>query len=121
MAAIGEKLKKTREEKGLSLGDVYSATKIQEDILKKLEQDSFDSLPNPIYIKSFLRKYAQFLGLDSEEIIQQFLSPELQSAHQELVIEEEKLPPFKPEQIRSFVMGAIAGAIVLGIILFFMR
>jgi len=119
MSAIGEQLKKAREQKGLSLADVYSATKIQEDILKKLEEDRFEALPNPIYIKSFLKKYAQFIGLDHEKIIEQFLSPQLQSAHQELVIEEEKLPPFKPEQIRSFVMGAVAGAVVIGLILFF--
>jgi len=121
MPVIGEKLMKARQEKGLSLEDVHSATKIQVDIIKNLEQEQFEDLPNVIYRKSFLRKYAQFLGLNAEEILERFAETDAASSKQELVIEGEALPPFKPAQIRTFVMGAIAGAIVIGIILFFVR
>jgi len=64
--SIGAKLKKIRQEKGLSLEEVRKKTKIHLNILKALEGDSLTNL-SPIYLKGFLKIYCNFLGLDPKE------------------------------------------------------
>lgn len=61
---IGELFRKKREEKGLTLDDVHRATKVQVSILKDLEDGSAFETLEPIYAKSFVKLYANFLGLD---------------------------------------------------------
>jgi cytoskeletal protein RodZ len=64
--SIGVKLKKARQEKGLSLEEVRKKTKIHLNILKALEGDSLTNL-SPIYLKGFLKIYCNFLGVDPKE------------------------------------------------------
>lgn len=68
MESRGEKLKKIRLEKGLSLEEVQKKTKIHLNILKALEGDSLTNL-SPIYLKGFLKIYCKFLGIDPKEYI----------------------------------------------------
>jgi cytoskeletal protein RodZ len=68
MEAAGERLKKIRLEKGLSLEEVQKKTKIHLNILKAIEGDSISNL-NPVYLKSFLKIYCKFLGVDPKEHI----------------------------------------------------
>ena len=63
---IGEKLKKIRQTKGLSLEEVHKKTKIHINILKAIEGESLTNL-SPIYLKGFLKIYCNFLGLDPKE------------------------------------------------------
>ena len=65
---IGEKLKKVRQNKGLSLEDIQKKTKIHLNILKAIEGESLTNL-SPIYLKGFLKIYCKFLGLDPKECI----------------------------------------------------
>jgi len=65
---IGARLKKIRQEKGLSLEEVRKKTKIHLNILKAIEGDSLTNL-SPIYLKGFLKIYCNFLGLDPKECI----------------------------------------------------
>ena len=66
--SCGERLKKARLEKGLSLDDVHKKTRIHLKVLEALEQDSTLSM-NPIYLRGFLKIYCQFLGLDPQDFI----------------------------------------------------
>ncbi|MFH0855747.1 MAG: RodZ domain-containing protein [Candidatus Omnitrophota bacterium] len=66
MEPIGEKLKKIRQEKGLSLEEAHKKTKIHVNILKAIEGDSLTDL-SPVYLKGFLKIYCNFLGVDSRE------------------------------------------------------
>ncbi|UCB57073.1 MAG: helix-turn-helix domain-containing protein [Candidatus Omnitrophota bacterium] len=72
MQSVGEKLKKARQEKRISLDEVYKDTKIHHNILQALEEDRADSLLSPIYIKGFLKTYARYLGLDSEQLLREY-------------------------------------------------
>lgn len=67
--SIGEMLKARREERGLSLEKVFDETKITTEYLTALEGNSFDVFPNKVYARSFLRDYANFLALDSKELL----------------------------------------------------
>lgn len=61
---LGEKLKKLRSDKRISLGEVSRSTKIQAAYLEHLEEGSYDKLPADVYVRGFLRSYADFLGVD---------------------------------------------------------
>ncbi len=63
---LGEKLKKLREDKRLSLNEISKATKIQVKHLDYLEKGFYEKLPADVYVKGFLRSYADFFGLDKQ-------------------------------------------------------
>lgn len=67
-AKIGGILERARAERGLSLGEVEQATKIRKRYLAGLEQEDYSSLPDSVYVQGFLKTYANFLGLDGEEL-----------------------------------------------------
>lgn len=68
MREIGELLRRTREEKGLSLKDVQVETKIRIRYLEALERGDDSAVPGEVYFRGFLRTYANFLGLDGQEL-----------------------------------------------------
>ncbi|MFP4660911.1 MAG: RodZ domain-containing protein [Halanaerobiales bacterium] len=69
---IGEKLKGAREEKGLTLRQVQESIKIRTRYLEALENDSFDVIPGEAYVRAFIKGYANFLGLDHIEMLDQY-------------------------------------------------
>jgi cytoskeletal protein RodZ len=68
--SIGEKLRNAREAKKLSMKDVAKDSNIPPRYLEALEEEEFDRFPGETYVIGFLRSYADYLKLDSEEIIQ---------------------------------------------------
>ena len=69
MKTVGSTLKVAREAKGLTLSDVEHATKIRQKFLEAIERDEFFRLPSPAYAKGFVRNYAAFLGLSTEQVM----------------------------------------------------
>lgn len=67
-----ERLRQTREAKGISLEDAQNKTKIHIGMLRALERGETPRNVNPIYLKGFLKIYAGFLGLDPKLIIDGF-------------------------------------------------
>lgn len=72
MSGIGEQLRKAREAKGLSISDIEKATKIQSRYLEAIENNDFDKLPGDFYVRAFIRQYAQIVGLDGKELLNQY-------------------------------------------------
>ena len=72
MDSIGGKLRTEREKRDLSLEEAHEATKITVQNISALEEDRFDSFPNKVYARAFLRDYANFLGLDSAELLTEY-------------------------------------------------
>src|SRR5712691_11997744 len=66
MLEIGSSLREARERRGLGLAEVEAATLIRRRYLEALEQERFELLPGGSYRRTFLREYAEFLGLDGE-------------------------------------------------------
>jgi transcriptional regulator with XRE-family HTH domain len=64
----GARLKKIRQERGLTLEDVQKKTKIHLNVLRAVEGDSLSDL-SPVYLKSFIKIYCNYLGLDPKEYI----------------------------------------------------
>jgi len=68
MGALGERLKKAREEKGRTLKELADRTRISQTYLKALEDEDFGVIPAEVYVTGFLRSYARELGLDEVEV-----------------------------------------------------
>ena len=66
---IGSYLQEKRINGNIGLDEVSEATGIPARILKNIEGDDREHLPSEIYLKAFYKKYAEYLGLDSEEIL----------------------------------------------------
>lgn len=71
MASVGQKLKDARIAKGLTLDDLQQTTKIQKRYLIAIEENNYDALPGKFYVKAFARQYAETVGLNPNEIIQE--------------------------------------------------
>jgi cytoskeletal protein RodZ len=74
--SVGRKLQQARLARKLEIEEVAERTKIRPDRIIDLEADEYSHFPNPTYAKSFLAKYARFLGLDIQEALDSFqISP----------------------------------------------
>ena len=69
---IGEKLRNAREENGITLAEVENETKIRRKYIIALENEDFDVLPGKVYVKGFLRNYARFLGVDGDDLVNEY-------------------------------------------------
>jgi cytoskeletal protein RodZ len=67
-ASIGERLRKAREAKGLSLEDVASQTRIPIRHLQHIESEEWDALPAVTYCVGFVRSYGNAVDLDGAEL-----------------------------------------------------
>lgn len=73
MESIGSRLRSARESKGLSLEQAQKDTRISSRILSALETDKIDQIVSgPVYVKSFIKKYANYLGLDGNALAESF-------------------------------------------------
>ena len=71
----GQALAAKRGERGLSIHQVSAATRIRVDYLRALEEDDYRPFAAPVYARGYMRTYATFLGLDSEELAAQLPAP----------------------------------------------
>jgi cytoskeleton protein RodZ len=69
---IGTLLRETREAKEITLDTVQEETKIRRHYLQALEQGKKELLPGDVYLKGFLKNYANFLGLPGEELVRRY-------------------------------------------------
>ena len=74
MQTIGERLEEARKRKGISIREASEATKIRSDYLHKLESNSFDLNLPEIYIRGFLRNYANYLKLNADKMLADYKS-----------------------------------------------
>ena len=66
---LGSLLRKSREERHIDLDTAVKATRITRHNLEALEKEEWDKLPSQVFVKGFLRSYAEFLGLDKELVL----------------------------------------------------
>ncbi|WNB90332.1 RodZ domain-containing protein [Bacillus sp. NEB1478] len=72
MTELGNLLKEKREEKGLSLEELQTATKIQKRYLAAIEDGNYDVLPGAFYARAFIKNYCEAVGLHYETIFDQY-------------------------------------------------
>src|ERR671936_128492 len=120
MQAIGERLREARMRQGLDITEVEVATKIRAKYLRALENDEFSMLPGKTYVKSFLRTYAEYLGLDAHLLVEEYRAQHEPRGEGEV---QAYVPPAQREAERSVVPRtfgpgtmAVAGVVMLLVI-----
>ena len=69
MGELGDLLRQSREQLGLTLDDIQASTHIKSSHLEALEEERFDDLPNLVVRRGFLRNYASVLNLDPNYVL----------------------------------------------------
>jgi cytoskeleton protein RodZ len=73
VGTFGERLRREREMRGVSLEEIAESTKIGTRLLRALEEEQFDLLPGGIFNKGFVRAYARYLGMDEDQAVADYL------------------------------------------------
>ena len=72
MPEIGETLREARMRAHIDVSEIEAQTKIRAKYLRALENEEWSLLPGPTFVKSFLRTYAQALGLDGKALVEEY-------------------------------------------------
>ncbi|HVV91327.1 MAG TPA: helix-turn-helix transcriptional regulator, partial [Solirubrobacterales bacterium] len=72
MGVIGDTLSAARTRRAVDLDEVHAATGIRPRYLQAIEEEDWEALPEEFYARSFLRKYAQFLELDPDPLVEEY-------------------------------------------------
>ncbi len=76
MATFGAALKRTREQRGVSLDEIARETRLSKRYLLAIEDEAIAKLPGGTYNRAYLRSYAAFLGLDAEALLRDYAQEE---------------------------------------------
>lgn len=119
MGAFGDRLRREREMRGITLEEITESTKISRRHLEALEGEHFDQLPGGVFNKGFVRAYARFLGIDGDQAVADY-----SAASNEQPEPEDKFPlEIHPEPNRDlnprrshlplvFAIAALTGVLV---------
>ena len=116
MPDIGATLREARMRARIDISEIESETKIRAKYLRALENEEWDLLPGPTYVKSFLRTYADALGLDGKLLIEEYKLRHERLSDVEL---QPIAPPGRRErqrQRRGIPRGAVIAVIVAGLL-----
>jgi cytoskeletal protein RodZ len=72
LSDLGLMLKEAREAKNITLDELQSLTKIQKRYLKGIEEGNYSVMPGKFYVRAFIKQYCEAIGLDSEEIFEEY-------------------------------------------------
>jgi cytoskeleton protein RodZ len=72
MTDIGATLREARMRARIDVSEIEATTKIRAKYLRALENEEWDLLPGPTFVRTFLRTYAQALGLDSKALVEEY-------------------------------------------------
>lgn len=113
MITVGEILKKRRSEKKLTFEEIEKATKIRAKFLKALEENNYQSLPPPTFVKGFIRNYGVFLGLDTARLLAIYRR-QYNEKNNKIFFGERKEPPFviTPNHVLTFFIALIVAIFV---------
>jgi len=112
VAQLGEMLKRTREQQGLSLDEVAKVTHIQLRLLDALEKGNFKVFPSPVVARGLIRNYAKFLGIEPTQALTLF------DGHGVVPVKGQRLTPNGIEFMNlSMSSRSIMGELLVGVAL----
>ncbi|MFJ7929514.1 RodZ domain-containing protein [Peribacillus sp. NPDC096448] len=119
LTELGNRLKEAREAKGLSLEDLQELTKIQKRYLIGIEEGNYSMMPGKFYVRAFIKQYCEAVGLDSEEIFEQYKS-EIPSVYSEELpeqlsrVQSRKTIPAGDSKVVEMLPKILAAVLVIG-------
>jgi cytoskeleton protein RodZ len=121
MGSFGERLRREREMRGVTINEIAESTKISRRHLEALENEDFDSLPGGIFNKGFVRAYARFLGIDEDQAVADYTasSNETPEPEDKFPLEIHDLPDPKLNPKRSTLPLILALLALLAVLAIF--
>lgn len=98
LGQFGDKFRKAREKKGISLDDASNVTKIASRMLQAIEEENFDQLPGGVFNKGFIRAYAKHLGINDQEAVTEYLECLRQEQVRAQAVWQPQTRPVAPEK-----------------------
>lgn len=117
--SIGKRLKEAREKKSLTIEQVQKQTKIHSTVLIALEEGRAHEILTDTYVRSFLKKYAQALGLPAGEILKEFFPPNSQTVSPVISAYEKHFPEETRKIPKTLYFTGIAVLIIASLLMFF--
>ncbi len=115
MGDLGAKLRDERERRGIGIDEIEAETRIRAKFLLALEEERFDALPGPAYVRAFLRDYAEQLGLDPQELVAELNArPDL--AEDVVVMPPRRVAPVPLLDRRARIVLWVAAAVILALV-----
>ena len=71
---VGDILRKERERQRMTIPEIEEGTSIRASYIEAIESGEYDKMPGRVYAKGFIKNYANFLNLNGDEIVKQFMS-----------------------------------------------
>jgi hypothetical protein len=122
--AIGATLREARRRYGLEVREVEERTKIRARYIRALENEDWETLPAPAYVRGFLRTYGQMLGLDGEMLADEYRrhygdapATSAGGGAEPLLSERRRTGDRQPPSRGMIVLGVIVAILVLILIL----
>lgn len=119
MGAFGDRLRREREMRGITLDEITESTKISRRHLEALENERFDQLPGGVFAKGFVRAYAHFLGIDEDQAVADYSAASHEQPEPEdkfpLEIHEDPKREMNARRSRTplvFAIAALVGVLV---------
>jgi len=72
MKEIGEKLKEARESMGITIEEASQDLKLRPSQIENIEEGNKDAFKDIFYLKMFIKNYSKYLGLDYDEMVEEF-------------------------------------------------
>lgn len=69
ISGVGELLREERRRRSLDRGDISAKTKLRKHFIEDIEKEAWDKLPPPVFVRGFIRSYAQALGIDEAKVL----------------------------------------------------
>jgi hypothetical protein len=98
IGTIGQRLEAARQVKGVSVSQAGEATRILSKFITAMEADDFGALSAPVYVKSFIRLYASYLGLDAAPLLEDYRR-EYESASSQKLTDDVRDKLVKADQV----------------------
>jgi cytoskeleton protein RodZ len=118
MGSFGDRLRREREMRGITLDEITESTKISRRHLEALETEHFDQLPGGVFNKGFVRAYARFLGIDEDRAVADYstASNEQPEPENKFPLEIHEKPKRNLNSRRSNLPVVFAVAALIGVL-----
>jgi len=121
MSDLGARLKQARQQRGVSLREIATSTKISVVALEALERNDYSRLPGGIFSRAFVRAYAIAVGVEPEEAVNEFLvaftryekERERNKKRPEITPDDREFLERQRQALRTFRLVAMGVAIVV--------
>lgn len=120
MFDIGSSLREARLRQNLDFPELEERTKIRPKYLRALEDERFDILPAPTYVRGFLRSYAEALGLDGQPFVDEY-SSRFTVGEEDAPLRARRVPPPRrdrgPRESRMAALALAAIAVATALVI----